>query len=333
MTTAETRGEFGRIDRFFKPLAAGFPGALGLRNDAAVFGVPPGHELVVTTDAMVAGVHFFADDSPGDIAAKLLAVNLSDLAAMGAEPLAYSLALCLPKDIDDDWLAGFAAGLAAGQAAYAFHLSGGDSVSTPGPVVLALTAFGVVPAGRALPRDGGPDAVGALLCVTGTPGDAALGLACAFGDVPGVDAAQRDYLLERLRRPTPRLAVGRGLRGLALACLDVSDGVLGDLAHLARESGCAAVVEAARLPLSSAAAAVLAADPSRLRDVLTGGDDYELLFAIRPEHWPAAAALARETDTPITAIGRLIAGPAGRVTALDAAGAPLVYDRLGWTHD
>jgi thiamine-monophosphate kinase len=323
-------GEFGRIDRFFKPLAAGFPGARGLADDAAVFAVPPGCELVVTTDAMAAGVHFLPDDPPGDIAHKLLAVNLSDLAAKGADPLAYSLALCLPRGTPDAWVAAFADGLAEAQARFGVHLSGGDSVSTAGPAVLSVTAFGTVPAGGAPSRNAGTDgtdATGALICLTGTIGDGALGLACVLGGLDLPPGPTRDYLIGRLRRPTPRLTEGRALRGLVSAMMDVSDGLLGDLAHMARASGCGAVVEAARLPLSDAAKKVLAACPERLADVLTGGDDYELLTAVRPNRLAAAQAAAA-----ITVIGRFEAGAPGAVRAVDAAGREMAFDRLGWVH-
>lgn len=326
-------GEFGRIARWFGPLAAGFPGARGLCDDAAVFSVPAGMELVVTTDAMVAGVHFLPADPPADIAYKLLAVNLSDLAAKGAAPLAYSLALCLPKGTPDDWVAAFAAGLGEAQASFGVALSGGDSVSTHGPAVLSVTAMGLVPQGQAPSRDAGSNAAGALVCVIGTIGDGALGLACALGGLDWLNSEQRDYLLERLRRPTPRLAAGLALRGLVLATMDISDGLLGDLAHMARASGVAAEIDVSAVPLSAAAAAVLAAQPERIADVLTGGDDYELLLAVAPERLQAAQAATTAVGTPLAVIGRLTAGPAGRVQALDAEGVPLALARLGWTHD
>lgn len=323
-------GEFGRIARFFKPLAAGFAGSLGLANDAAVFGVPEGRELVVTMDAMVAGIHFLPDDPPADIAAKLLRVNLSDLAAMAAEPLAYTLATALPKSLGDDWLAAFTAGLAADQARFGIGLAGGDSVSTTGPITLSLTAFGLVPRGEALPRKAAR--ADDCLFVTGTIGDAALGLAVALGTLEPESAESRAHLLERLRRPEPRLAVGRGLRGLATACIDVSDGLVADLAHIAEETGCAAVLESAAVPLSDAARRAIAADPALLVTVLTGGDDYELLFAAPESARPDLARLAAGTGVPITEIGRLAPGTAGDVTVLDAAGGPLALERRGWVH-
>ncbi|HYG88295.1 MAG TPA: thiamine-phosphate kinase [Azospirillum sp.] len=323
MTTPSHLGEFGRINRYFKPLAAGFAGARGLTDDAAVFGVPEGQELVVTTDAMVAGVHFLASDPPGDVAAKLLRANLSDLAAMGAEPLAYTLITALPKDVGEDWLAAFAAGLAEDQARFGIHLAGGDSVSTLGPILLSVTAFGLVPRGQALPRRS--ERVGDPVFVTGTIGDAALGLQAVLGTlaIPAVEP-----LVTRLRRPDPRVNVGPRLRGLAVSCIDVSDGLVADLGHLAEESGCAAVLHAGRVPVPAAAAG----DPALLACALTGGDDYELLFTAPEAARGALADLSRDTGVPITEIGRTVEGPAGRVEVLDAAGAPLDLPRRGWDH-
>lgn len=325
---ASGSGEFDRIDRYFKPLAAAFPGALGLANDAAVFGVPEGMELVVTTDAMVAGVHFLPDDPPRDIAAKLLRVNLSDLAAMGAAPLAYTLVTALPAGLGEDWIAAFADGLAADQRRFRIGLAGGDSVSTSGPVTLSVTAFGLVPRGMALPRSGARP--GDAVCVTGTIGDGALGLMVALGTLDLDDAAAR-HLLDRLRRPDPRLTVGAGLRGLARACIDVSDGLVADLAHLCVESGCAGVLEADRVPMSPAARSVIGQDAARLATALTGGDDYELLFTVAPESVPTAVRLAADAGVPVAVIGRMTAG-AGTVTVLRADGSPLALERAGWRH-
>jgi thiamine-monophosphate kinase len=316
-------GEFGRIDRFFKPLAAGFAGARGLADDAAVFGVPEGQELVVTADAMVAGVHFLPTDPPGDIAAKLLRVNLSDLAAMGAEPLAYTLVTALPRAIGEDWLAAFTAGLAEDQRRFGIHLAGGDSVSTSGPITLSVTAFGLVPRGQALPRRS--ERVGDPVFVTGRIGDAALGLQVVLGTL---DGRGMESQVARLRRPDPRVTVGPRLRGLAVSCIDVSDGLVADMGHLAEESGCAAVLHADRVPVPTA----VGGESTRLALALTGGDDYELLFTAPEDARGALAALATETGVAITEIGRTMAGPAGRVEVLDARGEPLVLPRRGWDH-
>ncbi|WP_448189705.1 thiamine-phosphate kinase [Azospirillum sp. sgz301742] len=316
-------GEFGRIDRFFKPLAAGFAGARGLADDAAVFGVPDGREIVVTADAMVAGVHFLASDPPGDIAAKLLRVNLSDLAAMGAEPLAYTLVTALPRELGEDWLAAFTAGLAEDQRRFGIHLAGGDSVSTSGPITLSVTAFGLVPQGQALPRRS--ERIGDPVFVTGRIGDAALGLQVVLGKLAGPGM---EPLVARLRRPDPRVTVGPRLRGLAVSCIDVSDGLVADLGHLVEESGCAAVLHAARVPVP----AVAGGDPALLALALTGGDDYELLFTAPEDARGELVALAAESGVAITEIGRTVAGPAGRVEVLDAQGEPLALPRRGWDH-
>jgi thiamine-monophosphate kinase len=321
---AENAGEFGRIDRYLKPLAAGFPGALGLTDDAAVFGIPADRELVITTDALVAGVHFLPDDPPADIAAKLLRVNLSDLAAMAADPLAYSLVTSLPADISDDWLAAFAAGLAEDQRRYGIHLMGGDSVSTPGPVTLSVTAFGLVPRGRALRR--GTAEADDLVFVSGTIGDAALGLRVLQGKL---DVEAPAPLIERYRRPQPRLSLVPTLRRFATAGLDVSDGLVADLAHLCEVSMLAATIHADRVPLSDVARAAVAADSSLLATALTGGDDYEIVFTVKPEDRDALLA----SGADVTEIGRLMGeGVAGTVTVLDGTGAPMPLAARGWTH-
>lgn len=321
-------GEFGRIARYMRPLSEGFAGARGLRDDAAVLDPPTGCSLVVTTDTIVAGVHFVGDEAPGDVAAKALRVNLSDLAGMGAQPFCYALNLALPRSVEDAWLEAFCAELAAEQARFGLHLAGGDSVSTPGPVTVTLTAFGVVPAGRALHRDGGQ--AGDDVWVSGTIGDGLLGLEAARAHAHG---AQADYLIARYRRPEPRLALGARLVGLARAALDVSDGLIADLGHLAEESGLAAEIAARSVPLSEAAVERLACDPERFADLLTAGDDYELIFAAPPAARAEVEAVGAETGTPVARIGRLLAGEPGAVRTLDKAGALLPIDRTGYRHD
>lgn len=322
-------GEFDRIRRHFRPLTRSFPGSLGLTNDAALIDVPPGRQLIVTTDGMVAGVHFLASDPPADIAAKLLRVNLSDVAAMGAAPLAYTLVTALPKAIGDDWLAAFAAGLAEEQARFGIGLAGGDSVSTSGPISLTVTAFGLVPTGEGLPRSGGKP--GDLVFVTGTIGDAALGLRI---QLDGRDPADADeaYLLGRLRRPEPRMSVGPLLRGIARAALDVSDGLVADLGHIAEESALRAEIDVDRVPLSDAARRALSRGTVSIAALITGGDDYELLFSAPADRRDEIAALATRTGVPITEIGRLSAGEAGRVEVLRDGGVPLALSSRGWTH-
>lgn len=299
--------EFSLIARHFRPLAG--QGGLGLSDDAALLTPPPGLELVLAADAMVAGVHFLPGDPPETIGRKLLRVNLSDLAAMGADPLAYLMTVALPRGTPDAWLAAFVEGLARDQAEFGLQVLGGDTVSTTGPISLSLTILGTVAPGRALRRGGARP--GDELWVSGTIGDGALGLRAARGEID--DA----WLADRYRLPQPRLALGRALRGVATACMDVSDGLVQDLGHLCRASGCGAVLEVARVPLSASARG---ADPALL---LTGGDDYELLFAAPPGAVPAGMAATR--------IGHFTAGPAD-VVVLDEDGRPMQLAVPGWSH-
>lgn len=322
-------GEFGRIERYLRPLAAGFPGALDLKDDAALVDVPPGHQLVVTTDAMVAGIHFLPADPPADIAHKLLAVNLSDLAAKGATPLAYSLVTSLPKDTPDSWLAAFAAGLGQGQARWGIHLAGGDSVSTAGPMNLTVSAMGLVPTGRMVRRAGAKP--GDLVFVSGTIGDGVLGLMLALGTLDRPDSQRdADYLLSRLRRPEPRLPLAPVLIEHATAAADVSDGLVADAGHVARASGVRLVLDSAAVPVSEAALGLLAEWPGLLAEMLTGGDDYELVFTAPADRRDAIMAAAAGTGVPVTPIGRVEAGEG--VAVLDRDGQPLSLGRGGWQH-
>jgi len=282
----------------------------------------------VTADALVAGVHFLADDPPDLVARKMLRVNLSDLAAMGAAPLGYLMTTALPAACDEAWLAGFAEGLAADQAAFGISLLGGDSVATPGPATLSVTAIGSVPAERAVRRGGAVP--GDLIYVSGTIGDAALGLRALRGELAGLDGTQRSFLVDRYHLPQPRLALGEGLVGVAHAMLDISDGLIGDLNHLCAVSGVSAVLEAARVPLSPAVRAALTRDPALLAPVLGGGDDYELVFTAPRAAEPALAALAAALALPITMIGRIEAGSGVRV--IDETGRNIALAASGYRH-
>jgi len=318
-------GEFGLITRHFAPLSEGDPDAFGLTDDAARLRPAPGHELVVTADCMVSGVHFLDADGPHAIASKLLRVNLSDLAAMGARPLSYVLTLALPAGTTDDWLAAFATGLRDDQGRYGIRLVGGDTTATSGGLVASITAFGEVPQGRLLRRNGaGPDDA---LFVSGTIGDAALGLAVKLGTLRDADG---DVLVARLHYPEPRVALGQRLLGLATACLDVSDGLVQDAGHIAETSNLAIEIEAALVPLSPAARAIVVREPARLADILSGGDDYELVFTAPPAREGAIMAVAAELGMPITRIGR--AWPGSGVTVLDSAGKALKLARGGYQH-
>ena len=287
--------EFELIERFFAPLAKDYPGALALADDAALIDLEPGFRLVVTTDVLVAGVHFPAADPPDLIARKLLRVNLSDLAAMGAEPLAYLLALALPKDTPFSWLEGFARGLGTDYAEFAIPLVGGDTVATTGPVTLTLTALGKVAQGSALMRSAAK--AGDAIFVSGCIGDGAL---------------------------------GQRLVGLAHGVIDVSDGLIADLGHICQTSRLGAKIEAASLPLSDAARAALADDPGLLATLLTGGDDYELLFTIAPEARGAVGEISRDLDLALTPIGSMCEGRG--VTIIDGTGLEDVLEASGYRH-
>lgn len=318
MTGGALPAEFSLIARHFRPLAG--KGALDLLDDAAVFAPPPGRELVTAADAMVAGVHFLPGDPPRLIGKKLLRVNLSDLAAMGAAPLGYLMTVSAPQGTPDGWFAEFAAGLAEDQGRFGATLLGGDTTSTPGPVSLSLTILGTVAPGQAIRRTGAQ--AGHAVWVTGTIGDAALGLAALQGRL----ADPTGHLAARYRLPEPRL--GLGLAGIAAACIDVSDGLVQDLGHLCRAGGVRAEIEAAAVPLSEAARA---AGPEWLGTRLSGGDDYELLLAVPPEKEAALQLAAREAGVPVTRIGRVAAG-APEVMVRGADGAPLHFASGGWSH-
>ncbi|SMF20910.1 thiamine-phosphate kinase [Tistlia consotensis] len=324
------RGEFELIASLYAPLSAGAPGAFGLRNDGALIELAAGEQSVVTVDAMVEGVHYLPDDPADAVAQKLLRVNLSDLAAMGAEPRGYLLATCLGPTIDDAWLERFVAGLAADQKSYGVTLLGGDTTRTPGPTCLSLTAFGAVPTGRCLERS--TLRPGELLYVSGTIGDAALGLDLLQGRLELESEADRAFLAGRYRLPRPRTLLGPALLGLASAGLDVSDGLVADAGHLAEESRVGIEIETAAVPLSAAARAALDARPELLARVLTGGDDYELLFGVAEARAAAVPALAARLGLPLTRIGRAVAAERGTVRVLDAEGRPLTLGRGGWTH-
>lgn len=315
---SELPAEFALIARHFRPLAG--PGALGLGDDAALLAPPAGRELVLTVDAMVAGVHFLPDDPPDLVGRKLLRVNLSDLAAKGAVPLGYLMTVSAPRDTPDAWFAGFAAGLAADQAEFGITLLGGDTTSTPGPVSLSLTAIGHVAPGQMVRREGAADGDG--IWVTGTIGDGALGLAVAQGKL----ADPSGHLLDRYRLPRPRL--GLAIAGVASAAMDVSDGLVQDLGHLCRAGELGAEIAAALVPLSAAARA---AGPDWLTTCLNGGDDYELLLAVPPARDAALRQAAAVAGMAVTRIGVFRSGPP-RVMVRGPAGEEIHLNRAGWSH-
>lgn len=325
----EPPGEFALIAEIFAPLATADPNSFNLTDDAAI--IPPisGKELVVTADMMIAGVHFFPDDEAGLIARKLLRVNLSDLAAKGAVPHGYILTIALPKDVTMAWLRAFAAGLAADQAEYRINLLGGDTTAGPGPLCLSLTAMGWVDRGL-MPRRSGARS-GDDIYVTGTLGDATLGLRVrrdrGWGNLPRQAAAD---LLQRYLLPQPRVALGPRLPGLVHASIDISDGLAADLGHILETSDKGAEIEAACIPLSAAARQALEMGVIDMAQLLSGGDDYEILFTAPPEHRQSLAEAAGQCGVMLTRIGRITAGKAA--VFLDGSGHPLTLAKAGYQH-
>jgi len=328
MSDRPPSAEFDLIMRHFAPLSTAETGAYGLRDDAASLAVAAGHELIVTKDMMAAGVHFFADDPARTLGRKILRANLSDLAAMGATPRAYALGLALPADMPSGWLADFAAGLAEDQARFGVTLIGGDTIRAPHGLTLSLTAFGEVPQGSALRRSGAR--AGDDIYVSGTLGDAALGLLAAEGRLDELSAADRRALVARYRLPEPRTELGRGLIGQASAAIDISDGLVADLGHVCAVSQVGARVETELIPLSAAASAACRTDPDLLTRVLTGGDDYELLICAPPGAADGVARAARAAEVALHRIGIVTGGSA--VCIIDRDGEEMNIARGGYTH-
>lgn len=317
----EARDEFAIIAEILAPLGRNDPRSLAFADDAAVLPQRQRQDTVVTTDAMVSGVHFFANEPPDTLARRLLRVNLSDLAAMGATPDAYFLNLTLPNDVDGSWLEGFAGGLRKDQERFGVVLLGGDLTRTAGSLTMSVTAMGHVPSGAAVTRSGA--AADDLVMVSGTIGDAALGL----------EALRRGQteLAKRFQLPEPRVALGRSLRGIASAMADVSDGLIADLGHICAASGVAATVRAASVPLSAHALELIRNGEADLAALLTGGDDYELVFCVPPDREEAAAAAARQAGVAIRRIGVVHQNGEG-VSVEEADGSPLAIERAGYRH-
>jgi thiamine-monophosphate kinase len=319
------------IQTYLAPLAAGFHGAFGLQDDAALIAGEPGHDLVVTTDPILAGVHFFPTDRADDIAWKALAVNVSDLAAKGAAPLAYTMALALPEAPERAWMANFTAGLREAQTAFGCQLIGGDTDRSPGPLSISITAFGRVPKGQMIRR--GTASVGDHVFVTGTLGDAALGLeihrpGSRFGT--RLTGGDRSFLTGRYLRPAPRLYMVQILRSFASAALDVSDGLVKDLGRLAGPAGAGISVSAGALPMSPAARRALDLGPKALFAAIQGGGDYEILFAVAPTRLAVFAEAVRNVPVQVSEIGVL--GPGQGVAVVDAAGRVIEVDSGGFDH-
>jgi len=330
VASAPASGEDALIGRYFKPIATD-PGAFGLDDDAAVLKAQ-GADIVVTTDAIVEGVHFLASDPPETIARKALRVNLSDLAAKGAQPAGFVLTLAL-RSAEEVWLKPFAAALGEDAKSFGCPLLGGDTVSTPGPLTISVTAFGRVPADKMVHRSGAQP--GDRVVVTGTIGDAALGLDILKGGAVATalatDEEARQMLIGRYRVPQPRNALANAIRTHASAAMDVSDGLAGDLTKLCAVSGVSAAIHVPGVPLSRPAAALVANRTVGMDTLITGGDDYEILCTIPEARFEAFVQEARRAGVAIATIGAIIAGSAAP-SFLDERGRELALKRRSWSH-
>jgi len=327
------RSEFEIIASLFAPLTRGAPGALGLKDDAALVSPSPGHELVVTTDTVIAGVHFLPGDPPDLVAKKALRVNLSDLAAKGAKPVGIFQALALGDSTDQAFLESYARGLGADLQYFDIPLLGGDTTATVpgGAMVITITAMGEVPKGQALLRAGARQ--GDLLCVSGTIGDGALGLKAIRGELPALSEQHAAELSARYRVPQPRLGLGQALRSIATSCLDISDGLCADVGHICETSNVGARIMRAHIPISRAAQRRISDDPSLMDYVLGGGDDYELAFTVAPVDRPRLRDLEDQTGTPIAVIGQITArGDDPQVRVIGDNGQEVVVRIPGYVH-
>ncbi|HLZ06475.1 MAG TPA: thiamine-phosphate kinase [Bradyrhizobium sp.] len=326
----QVSGEDSLIARYFKPIATD-AGAFGLDDDAAVLKAR-GEDVVVTTDAIIEGVHFLSGDPPDTVARKALRVNLSDLAAKGAKPAGFALTLAL-RSVDDAWLAAFAHALGEDAKTFGCPLLGGDTVSTPGPQMVSITAFGRVADGKMVHRSGAKD--GDHVMVTGTIGDAALGLDVLKGGA--VDAAlagnpaASEMLVSRYRVPQPRNALAEAVRAYASAAMDVSDGLAGDLTKLCAASGVSAVIETPLVPTSAIAAGLLARGVVNIETLISGGDDYEILCTVPEAKLEGLMREAGRAGIALTAIGRITA-TAAAPRFLDAEGREIALGRLSYSH-
>lgn len=317
-------GEFEFIKKYLAPLTAGDTAALGLKDDAAVLSCPSGREWVITTDALSCGTHFFPTDDPGLVAGKVLRVNLSDLAAMGAAPKYYLLTGFSAQDTTEAWLKKFVSGLKKTQSAFGLVLIGGDTVRHHGPLAFSITMIGEVKKGKALLRSGArPDDD---VYVSGTIGNAALGLKILQGALK----PKSKYLVSRYHTPEPRIALGKALSGAATSCIDISDGLMADAAHIAQTSGVRMEIKKQSIPLSSVAQEFVKADAYLFVDIIAGGDDYELLFTAPPSKAAFLRRLSEQLNLPLTKIGRVTSGKG--IVLLDGSLQPIPLPKMGYTH-
>jgi thiamine-monophosphate kinase len=322
--------EFELIETLLKPLAVNAPGAFALADDAAIMPEPlEGHVLVITKDALAVGSHMLFDDPPGDMARKALRVNLSDLASMGASPVGFFMALCIGRDTKDRFLKEFISGLAEDVDRFSIPLMGGDIIRQDGPFIVTITAVGSVKREDVLRRSHAEP--GDSLWVSGTVGDGALGLLSARGQLGTLSARSQAFLSNRYRVPQPRVETGLFLAGLVSACTDVSDGLLADVDHICKASGVGCRIEQDAIPLSPAAKEVVQSNKGLWQTILTGGDDYELAFAVPAARGAAITDLMRTGPIQLTRIG--IFEPGSGTTLVRADGVGVHWEQLGFQHE
>ena len=324
----QTLGEFDIIKTYFSPLTLSEKGAFNLTDDAAIMEIPNGKGLVVTTDTLVEGIHFLSEDLPENIAAKLLRVSLSDLAAMGSTPAYYNLSIATKASTKADWFKAFASGLLADQVEFGITLIGGDTVATSGPITLSITAMGLVENGLAIRRNGAT--LGDDIWVSGPIGDAALGLMSATGKLRKISDKNRKYLISRYTKPIPQTLLAPKLTKYVNSAIDISDGLIADLKHICEASNLGARVQIADVPLSRAAKKVLAEEPGYMDLILGGGDDFELLFTADKSFRTIAKSLTKDLDVSLTKIGMMVRGRS--VEMFDVDGQEYSISKIGYTH-
>ncbi|WP_417453152.1 thiamine-phosphate kinase [Kiloniella sp.] len=323
--------EFDLIKSYFAPLTAGYPEAYNLTNDAALISEDPDRSSVVTMDTLVESVHFLSTDPAEGIARKALRVNLSDLAAMGAKPKGYTLSISYSASLASDWVSSFTQGLADDQKNFGCHLIGGDTVSTPGPLTISLTCFGSVPRGKCLHRTTAEE--GDDIWVSGTIGDSAAGLKLLKGEINTKNSAAKSFLIDRYRVPQPRIPLGIALleQDISKTALDVSDGLLADVKHIADGSHLQASITASKIPLSNPFRDMYQGitDPE-IHLAASGGDDYELLFTASHSNKGKVIELSENLNIPVTRIGVLTKGRG--VLLLDRDNKSMPVSEYGWKH-
>ena len=324
--------EFDLIARYFAPLTLDMPGAHGLLDDVATLWVPEGHELVISADTLVAGIHCPETTAPVDIARRALRVNLSDIAAKGATPLAYTMTLALPENVEESWVQAYASGLASDQATYGIGLLGGDTTRTRGPLTISINIFGQVYDNKWIKRSDAQ--VDDDVYVSGSIGDSFLGLALEQGHFTAESQADHDFLVDRFLRPQPRVQLGQGLVGHASGAADVSDGLVADLGHVCKASGLAAELDLSAVPISDAALRAVTDNQQLRLKLLCSGDDYEIVFTAPKSERDALLAISREVGVPMARIGRTVTYTSGakRVVVRDEAGKELELGDGGYRH-